>query len=182
MKWFTADTHFAHDAIAKLRGFEGSEMHDETLLSLINLHVKPEDTLFILGDFAWVKPSKYKLQIACKTVYLIMGNHDKKQLSQRAFGGNLRSDMATKVLTHHAWLSHYPHAYWPSSHHGSFHLYGHMHGEYEGKLNLAYPGRRSLDVGPDNANRLLGSPRPFSEEEIYGLLMSREGHHFPTKK
>jgi calcineurin-like phosphoesterase family protein len=40
-------------------------------------------------------------------------------------------------------LSHYPHAIWNGSHHGSWHLHGHCHGSYhvDGKI---------LDVGIDN--------------------------------
>lgn len=181
MKFFTSDCHFGHEAIAKLRGFEDSSIHDETLLGLINLYVQPKDTLYILGDFAWSKPGKYRQQIDCKTVYLIAGNHDKVQASKRVFGGNFRETMMVKLGEHKAWLSHYPHAYWPSSHHGTFHLYGHMHGYYESTLNYVWRHRRSMDVCPDHANLLLGSPHPFSELDIIHFLAGREGHHHVSR-
>lgn len=177
MKFFTSDCHFGHDAIAKLRGFEDSSIHDETLLGLINYYVRRNDILFILGDFAWTKPGKYRQMIDCKTVYLIAGNHDKVQASKRVFGGNFRETMMVKIRDQRAWLSHYPHTYWPSSHHGSLHLYGHMHSEYEWVMDYNAPSRRAMDVCPDNACKLLGSPCPFSEDFVYTYLTARVGHH-----
>jgi hypothetical protein len=40
-------------------------------------------------------------------------------------------------------VSHYPHAYWPRSHKGCLHVYGHVHAEREATLDAALPGRRS---------------------------------------
>ncbi len=67
------------------------------------------------------------------------------------------------------------------SHHGAIHLYGHSHSSAEEGLDKKFPGRRSMDVGIDNAYRLLGEYRPFSWDEIKHRLLSKQGevidHH-----
>lgn len=53
--WFTSDTHFGHRRILELgqgRPFETIEEHDSALASNWNSVVKPEDTVYHLGDVA----------------------------------------------------------------------------------------------------------------------------------
>jgi hypothetical protein len=51
-----------------------------------------------------------------------------------------------------------------------------MHRQREATLDVAFPGRRSMDVGVDNAKHLLGEYRPFSEDEVLEILLKRPGH------
>jgi len=44
----------------------------------------------------------------------------------------------------------------------------------EAHLDAVIPNRRSLDVGVDNAYRLLGEWRPFAIDEIITLLKADE--------
>ncbi len=46
----------------------------------------------------------------------------------------------------------------------------------EETLDNIYPQRRSMDVGLDNAVKVLGEYRPFSEQEIWDILSVRYGH------
>jgi calcineurin-like phosphoesterase family protein len=179
MKWFTADCHFGHEKLAKSRGFTGSEEHDAHLLDILNMLVKRNDELLILGDFAFGNPQKYRLRIACRHVKLIIGNHDKPLASTKTFG-DVRQIYTTKVCGQHSVLCHYPMAFWPASHHGSFHLYGHTHAMRECTLDKAFPGRRSIDVGVDNAKRLFDCYTPFNEQWIYNTLIERESHDLVT--
>ena len=52
--FFTSDTHFGHENIIKYcnRPFTSTEEMDKALISNWNKVVKPEDTVFHLGDFA----------------------------------------------------------------------------------------------------------------------------------
>ena len=68
-------------------------------------------------------------------------------------------------------------ATWDGSHQGVWHLYGHSHAAAEPWADAHMAGRRSLDVGIDNAYRLLGEYRPWSFEEIRELLGPRPGFH-----
>lgn len=129
---------------------------NETLIRNWNSCVQPTDEVYHLGDFAFSDAETiFKIihRLNGKK-YLIMGNHDKpikkdKELQQlfeectpylevdisdhTAKGGNRKL-----VLCHYAMLV------WNKSHHGSFMLHGHSHG------NLAYPMKaRIMDVGVD---------------------------------
>jgi calcineurin-like phosphoesterase family protein len=77
---------------------------------------------------------------------------------------------------HQVFISHYPHAYWPSSHHGSFHFYGHCHTQREETLDQVFPGRRSIDVGVDNAALLFNDYIPLSERCLIDYLIQQPGH------
>jgi hypothetical protein len=72
--------------------------------------------------------------------------------------------------------SHYSHRVWDQHHKGVFHLYGHSHSSLEHD-----PNGRSMDVGIDNAYKLLGEYRPFNITEVYELLKDRSSqivdHH-----
>ena len=57
--FFTSDTHFGHATVANLRGFDDVQDHNRAIVRNINKIVKPEDTLYILGDVAmggWRQP------------------------------------------------------------------------------------------------------------------------------
>lgn len=176
--YFTADTHFAHEKVLTITDrdlhFASVEQHDDALIGGINSTVGEGDRLFILGDFAWRAGESFTKRIRCRNLHLIFGNHDRTN-----FGKLFKSVEDTAIVRiqgHKVFLSHYPHAYWPSSHRGSLHLYGHVHAEREETLDAAFPGRRSLDCGVDNAKLLLGEYRPFSEDEVISILMARPGH------
>jgi calcineurin-like phosphoesterase family protein len=72
--------------------------------------------------------------------------------------------------------SHYSHRVWDQHHKGVFHLYGHSHSSLEHE-----PNGRSIDVGIDNAYKLLGEYRPFNITEVYEVLKDRSSqivdHH-----
>ena len=176
MKWFTADPHFRHERVLEMckRPFENIDEHDDHLILKINECVKPDDELWILGDFQWTRTESIVERIVCKRKHLVIGNHD-RAANNKMFKS--WQDVAMiKVGDSDAFLSHYPHAYWPASHYGSLHLYGHLHYRREETLDIAFPGLRSMDVGVDTAKVFLGEYRPFSEAEILSILLKRPGH------
>ncbi len=189
MKYFMADPHFGHAGIIQMMArvapdgelFSSVEEHDGFLLEEINRTVSRGDELIILGDFAWDKPGKYRQQICCKNIKLILGNHDKTGKCQKVFG-QVYQQYVTKVCLKNenahlkVWCSHYPTTFWEGSHKGWGHLYGHTHGQREDFLELMFPERRALDVGVDNIYRLHGFWRPLSEHEIYDYMARRTGH------
>ena len=188
MLYFTADTHFGHQALlAKITGKDSgmslraitwstvAEM-DEALIDAINSTVGKRDTLYHLGDWGVNNPGHYRMQIQCKDLRFIWGNHDKHSSLMQSLFKFKWEVREIKVAETPCWLSHYAHAVWPKSHYGSLHLYGHSHGQRESTFDSIWPDRRSMDVGVDNIYRLLGSPRPISEKEVAERLLSRKGH------
>ena len=173
---FVADLHLDHENVLAMSGrlFPNILEHDNYMIAQINRYVPPGDRLFILGDMAWHSVENYLDRMLCKDVHLIWGNHDKANYGKKF--KTAEDVVEIKIGEHKVFLSHYPHAYWPASHHGSFHLYGHCHRQREATLDAAFPGRRSLDVGVDNALQVLGEYRPFRDDEIVLILGSRPGH------
>jgi len=132
----------------------------------------------MLGDLSSYGKVGKCMKHVPRGTWFIRGNHDgSDEKCQRCFGGAFRQCMEIKLSkTHKCWLSHYCHMVWPSSHYGSMHLYGHTHDLLEGRMDTLFPNRKSMDVSPETAYRLLGEFRPFTEEEILDILGDRSGH------
>jgi calcineurin-like phosphoesterase family protein len=155
---------------------------DDHLIGMINKNVDKDDILWHLGDFCfWKKEglrntaAKYLERINCKNVFLVSGNHDSDEI--KSVFPQCHDYREIKVQSKNIVLSHFAHCFWNRSHHGSWMLYGHAHGNAEDWLDENMPGRRSMDVGVDNAFRILGEYRPFSFPEIYSIMESRHGFH-----
>lgn len=147
MDWFTADTHFGHKNIIKhcKRPFLSVDEMNDTLIKNINQKITKSDRLFVVGDFCFRggSPKYYLERITCKNVILIRGNHDPKNdyvgfkevhdIYQNTFRGH-------KII-----LCHYPLRTWNAAYHGSWHLFGHVHGH----LNKQPRNGKSFDVGVD---------------------------------
>ncbi len=188
MRYFTADPHFGHERILdktfSSRPFTTIKEHDDYIIDRINAHVMPTDELFIIGDFCFSKkPGHYRNRIKCRQVHLIWGNHDHDNFKQHFSTVDdvrivkLGTDSSgTEPKSIEVFLSHYAHAYWPSSHHHMLHIYGHSHDAREETLDTLFPGRRATDVGVDTALRLLGDYRPFSDAWLIKHLWPRPGH------
>jgi len=178
-KWFIADTHLSHKKILAItqRPYDSIEDHDTAVLAGINSRVKYRDRLYILGDFSFGDIEAHRKRIICSEVVLIRGNHDivKNWMVPGVFS-QVVDTKEVKVRGEKCFLSHYPHFFWPASHYGSYHLYGHLHGQREETMSTIFPERRSMDVGVDTAILRYGEPIPYSEEDIIQILGERTGH------
>jgi calcineurin-like phosphoesterase family protein len=177
--YFTADQHFNCPGLVKeTRPWTTPEDHDDYVLDCLNTFVQRRDRLFILGDMCKGRPFKWREKIVCRDVWFILGNHDHRTQTEKAFGvGRVRESMMVRLNKEcRVYCSHYPHAHWPSSHHGVCHAYGHIHSQRERELDQFYPQRRSLDVGVDNAIKFYGKPYPFPQEFFTDVIMSHSGH------
>lgn len=176
--YFTADWHIQHEGVLTMcnRPFASIDEHDDYLAAGVNRTIKnpKTDRLFVLGDAGWRGIEGFLSRVECKNIHLIWGNHDRAGFAK--FVKSAEDVAEIKLGDVKVFLSHYPHAFWPSSHYGSLHLYGHMHGEREDYLDTLWPDRRSMDVGVDVAKRLLGDYIPFHEDFILSRLLARPGH------
>ena len=193
MRYFIADCHFGHEKLIMTfpryrpgteELFASVEEHDDYLIQAINVAVRPDDDLHILGDFALANPGKYRMRIKCKHVYLTRGNHDRPEKSRRVFGEIPRVRLTTLRGTEggrlKAVLCHTPMAFWEGSHKGWANLYGHCHGQREDTMDRWLGlDRRSLDVSVDNIYRLTGNFMPLDEQSLYYWMISRLGHDLP---
>ena len=169
------------------------------LIKNINSLVGPKDHLWVLGDWSFSKNEKSACEWIQKVntphVHIIFGNHDRTKVGESCETAegllNISIDPATGDYTKgksggrsakrpEGWINinlcHYCMIVWNLSHHGSWHLYGHSHGNLEEKMDQLFPNRRSMDVGVDNAAKILGEYRPFSLNEIREIFVLRGGY------
>jgi calcineurin-like phosphoesterase family protein len=81
--WFTSDLHFSHKMVAAKRGFVtaaigDSVLHDENIITNWNRIVRPEDTVWVLGDVGMGHLARFEtdLRRLRGRKHLITGNHD----------------------------------------------------------------------------------------------------------
>lgn len=131
--WFTSDTHFGHNNIIKycLRPFANAAEMDEAMVERWNAKVKPGDRVYHLGDFA-----QGNIERQIKTFnklngqkFLIKGNHDDMKACHEMGWVWIKEQFGLKVGKDYIWLNHYPMRSWNKSYHGSWHLFGHVHGQ-----------------------------------------------------
>lgn len=181
MIFFTADTHFGHQNILQYcnRPFSSIEEHDEELIKRWNSKVSMNDEVYHLGDISYDTGDWSVLnRLNFKHLYLIVGNHDHDVLKnicklERPYSistyGEHNEYVSTLVrinfqgIPKDVVLSHFPMASWERSHYGSYHLFGHVHGQTEDDQTV-----RSLDVGVDCWDYY-----PVSAQEIEERMMKK---------
>lgn len=89
--YFTSDTHFGHRLMTRERGYapgarcpdevaaEHVKEHDEEIIALWNRHVRPEDTVWHLGDLTLIAPRRLAGIVPRLNghIRLVLGNHDR---------------------------------------------------------------------------------------------------------
>lgn len=154
--FFTSDTHFDHANVIRFcdRPFESVGEMNEALIKNWNAKVKPQDTIYHLGDFCMGSDGQRIMNRLNGKKHLIIGNHDKKGVKLNGW----ESVSHYVELNHNKQfivLSHYAMRVWNKSHYGSWMLYGHSHGSLPDD-----PNALSFDVGVDCHNY---APLSFSE-------------------
>ena len=120
--YFTSDLHFCHNRgfLYEPRGFLSIEEHDETIIENWNKAVKPEDTVYLLGDIMLNdnKRGIEKLNQLNGAIYYIRGNHCsnarcvlyKEQTNMIPLCSDFFTSWASleKIKGYNLYLSHYP--------------------------------------------------------------------------
>jgi len=181
MIFFTADHHFGHANIIKhcSRPFQTADEMDAALINNWNAAVKPNDTVYIVGDlfFRYAVPAAEYLQRLNGRKHLIIGNHDKDWMKKadlpRYFESVERmiefSDGARKIT-----LCHYPMMTWNGIAKGSYMVHGHIHNNtgadyftlIRNMSNLLNAGVEVNGYKPVSFNDLLKNNVKFKEESL----------------
>lgn len=174
MIWFTSDTHFGHKNIIKYthRPFSSVEEMNEALIENWNNRVQDNDEVYHLGDVALCSPNKLRKILARLKgkIYLIKGNHDlSAEACQDRFEW-IKDYYELEVDDSNGYkgkqllvLFHYAMRVWQASHYGSYHLYGHSHGELPD-----IPDSLSFDVGVDCHNYA-----PINYDEVKHIMSKK---------
>lgn len=160
MKYYTSDLHFGHKNIIKYedRPFSSIEEMDEALISKWNNKVKKNDEVYILGDFCFGNGARANeiLDKLNGKKFLIKGNHDSSFLKDKKFDREkfewIKDYACIKDNDETICMFHYPIAVWDRQHHGSIHLYGHVHSNKDNHHPLLVHLENAYNVGCDVHN------------------------------
>ena len=177
--WVTSDLHFGHANIKKFcpetRGrFRDVEHMRETMIGEWNQLVGQDDTVYILGDVAFL-PAAEAVAIMHRLhgrKILIEGNHDRKLLNDPAFRACFDQVHNYLRLTHNGQLVilfHYPIAEFDQMHRGAVHLHGHLHGNTSGLEHY-----RVRDMGYDATGQIVMLLDDAIADALKGAI---KGHH-----
>ena len=165
--YVTSDTHFFHNNIIKYcnRPFDSVNHMNDELVYRWNDTVKPQDTVFHLGDISFgdVEQTNEIMHKLKGNKILIQGNHDRHakwtskdpKLMYNHFS-EIHDFLRLRHNNKKYVLCHFPFASWDR---GYINLHGHTHGKY----NDLYA---QLDVGVDSHEYY---PRPI--ELLYNLAL-----------
>jgi calcineurin-like phosphoesterase family protein len=183
--FFSSDYHFQHKNIIRYdnRPFSDLTEMEEQIVKRHNLIVGENDDFYYLGDLGlgYNKRELSRMEELLWRLngnkYFIKGNHDHKETIRiyEQVGTFLGGQKRIRLDGIDVMLNHFPMRTWDKSHHGSYHLYGHHHGDIE-----RTPWGRSMDVGI-----MCNNYAPFSWEEVHNILSKREpmiikgDHHNP---
>ena len=159
---FTSDTHFYHANIINFckRPFANVETMNEALIENWNAVVGVDDIVFHLGDFCFGGSAEWTniLNRLNGKIYLIVGNHDLKNLRKGYYKRfeDVVMQMHIEVDKQRIYLNHCPFLCYAGAYNGAWQLFGHVHtcknniGKDAPRLNMIFPTQ--YDVGVDNNN------------------------------
>lgn len=157
--WFTSDSHYSHSRILELGRFQFKtiEEHDATLIANWNSVVKPEDTVWHLGDFSMGGTFLEHFEKLNGKIHICLGNHDHRAFLNKERFASYWDYKQLKIGKYHLTLCHYAmRTFLFSEKEFGFSLHGHSHGHLKED-----PTIRSLDVGVDCWNYF-----PISFEQV----------------
>jgi len=185
--WFTSDTHFYHENILRFcsRPFKDITEMNDALVKNWNETVPEDGIVFHLGDFAFGGSREWNdiLSRLNGEIYLILGNHDMKQIGQcfmQRFA-HVTQQMTIRVGGQSIILNHNPFLAYGGAYRDVWQLFGHVHsGPLSGKgmdgeqnrgkdlprLGMLFPNQ--YDVGVDNNDF-----RPVSFEEVKRIIAAQ---------
>lgn len=116
MIWVTSDWHFNHDRefIWKARGFSSVEEMNNEIVRRHNVLIKPEDTLYILGDVMLGGQNDSGLEYIRAVngnKIIIAGNHDtdrRREAYEKHLGIPVYDALRIRYDGYHFYLSHFP--------------------------------------------------------------------------
>ncbi len=177
MNLYISDTHFGHRNVIKFdhRPFADIADMDNVMIRLWNSRVQHDDHVYIIGDFAYrnEKAAEWYLQKLKGHKHLVIGNHDGHTLNNPAAMKYFESVDKMMHVTDgdkQICLCHFPLAEWNKSRHGSWHIFGHIHGSTDDIYEFMKTRERALNAGacinnftPSSINELIRNNKAFEE-------------------
>ncbi len=135
---------------------------NEQLIQRHNENIKPNDIVYMLGDFAFCSQDRTEefLKRLNGKKYYVFGNHDKiiKKERFKKYFKSMKNYSEISIDGNYCVLFHYEIAQWNKAHYGSYHFHGHVH-------SVTVPDSRKYDIGVDGHNCY-----PWNIRELFELL------------
>ncbi|MBQ6173655.1 MAG: metallophosphoesterase [Clostridia bacterium] len=181
MIYFTADTHFGHEAVIHMCGrpFDTLEEMNEALIANWNSRVKGTDTIYILGDlfFRCEDPEAILRRLKGRK-HLLLGNHDSswiRRVDLRHCFVRVERLIEEGINETGMTLCHYPLLTWRHQKR-SFMIHGHLHRKTSDDFwPLLCARERTLNAGVD-----INGYRPVTLEELIENNRIWKDSHRPT--
>jgi calcineurin-like phosphoesterase family protein len=178
--FITSDLHFGHTNIMKFcpqsraRFKNDVNYMNEQMVAEWNHCVNPEDTVYILGDVAFLPADKATaiMRRLNGNKILVEGNHDRKLLKDPAFAScfaEVHKYLDINYNGHKCVMFHYPIAEWDQMHRGALHFHGHLHGGESGLEKF-----RARDMGMDATGFIVVEMERAINDAMTGVI---KGHH-----
>lgn len=183
MIFYTSDLHFGHQNVIRFdnRPFDTVSEMDYTLIRLWNSRVREEDTVYIVGDFAYrnERPAEWYLRQLPGKKHLIVGNHDSKLFENPVAVSYFESiekmahvmDGKTPIC-----LCHFPICEWNGYWKGHLHIYGHIHNRRGDTFQIMKGREGALNAGcminhymPVPLNELIKNNQEFGSQTVSNL-------------
>ena len=176
--WYTADTHFGHEKVIDLckRPFKSASHMDGALIENMWKVVKPDDTLCIIGDFAYGPHSKEPAylegifhQLPGAEKHLVIGNHDSEivwDLPWKSVAHISKTPGGSEGVKHV--MCHYPMMTWEGARKGALQLFGHVHDRWRGSRNAVNVGVDVWDYAPVSFDQISRRARSLPKNKHWG--------------
>ncbi len=172
--YFTSDHHFGHANIIKFcnRPFTDVEEMNQVLIQRWNEKIKVGDDVYHLGDFGLTNKDQLTeiIDQLNGNIHLIKGNHEGSALQLTKKFQWVKDYYELKVKdpdlkngVQRIILFHYAMRVWRGDYRGTWHLYGHSHGNLPDKKD-----QLSFDIGVDSHNFY-----PLSYQEVKAIMNTK---------
>lgn len=183
MIFYTADPHFGYEPLVAGRPFETVAEMDEAIIANWNAVVRPEDTVYLVGDIGWNGG-----HVPCRTLarlngrkHLIRGNHDTGYLDAPLlyrYFETVTDFLEIDDGRHHIFLSHYPMLYSkPKGYmiHGHLHASGQFHEILRSLPRVLNAGVDVNGFAPVTLEQLIENNERFYSQDVAPKAYHRAG-------
>ena len=188
MNLYISDLHFGHSNAIRFdhRPFADVEEMDHCMMKLWNSRVSSDDDVYIIGDFCFrsAKSPEWYLRQLKGHKHLVIGNHDRVILeSENAlkYFESIEKMMHVTDGDKQICLCHYPIADWYKGRHGSWHIYGHIHGSKDDVYQFMKSREHALNAAacinnytPASVNELIRNNQLFQSKDKDEILLVGE--------
>lgn len=173
MIWFWSDTHFGHAGIIKHcnRPYQDVEHMNDSLVTAWNYRVRPNDTIYLLGDFAFGRGVREIFDRLYGRKHLVIGNHDERNPEVGRCPWESQSDLLTiRDNGRRIIACHYPLETWKGAQKGYLHIHGHSHGSLKRKIAHRFDVGVEVFRGPVSFDEIwqMGEMETFKAQDHHG--------------